>query len=104
MKVKSPTARKKKPPDNICDLTLYILDGTAKSVAASKNLKRIYDQHLQGRCRISVIDLAETPELAKEGDIVAVPALIKMFPLPIRKVIGDLSNTDRVLAGLGLRA
>ncbi|RPJ04992.1 MAG: circadian clock protein KaiB [Deltaproteobacteria bacterium] len=98
----SKTRKDKKVPDKIWDLKLYVIDRTLKSVAAFTNLTRICHDHLEGKCRISVIDIEKRPGLAKENQIVAIPTLVKTFPLPVRRVIGDLSNTERVLAGLDL--
>jgi circadian clock protein KaiB len=84
-------------------LKLYIAGQTPRSMAALANLKRIVDEHLDGRYEIEVIDLLENPQLAKGDQILAVPTLVKDLPLPLRKIIGDLSNTERVLIGLDLR-
>ena len=72
-------------------------------MAALANLKKIGDEHLGGQYQIEVIDLLENPQLAKGDQILAVPTLVKDLPLPMRKIIGDLSNTERVLVGLDLR-
>jgi len=96
------TRKDKKAPDQISDLELYVIDRTLKSVAAFTNLTRICHEHLEGKCHIKVIDIERNPRLAKESQIVAIPTLVKTFPLPMRRVIGDLSNTERVLAGLDL--
>ena len=98
----SKTRKDKKPLGKIYDLRLYVIDGTLKSVAAFTNLTKICHDHLEGRCHIAVIDIEKRPGLAKERQIVAIPTLVKIFPLPMQRVIGDLSNTERVLAGLGL--
>ena len=98
----SKTRKDKKPPDKIWDLKLYVIDRTLKSVTAFTNLTRICHEHLEDKCRIAVIDIEKSPQLAKENQIVAIPTLVKTFPLPMRRVIGDLSNTERVLAGLDL--
>ena len=84
-------------------LKLYIAGQTPRSMAALANLKRIVDEHLGGQYKIEVIDLLENPQLAKGDQIIAVPTLVKDLPLPVRKIIGDLSNTERVLVGLDLR-
>lgn len=99
----SKTGKGKRPPDEIWDLELYVIDRTLKSVAAFTNLTRICHDYLEGKCRIEVIDIERNPRLAKETQIVAIPTLLKTFPLPMRRVIGDLSNTERVLAGLDLQ-
>jgi circadian clock protein KaiB len=85
------------------DLRLYIAGQTARSVAALANLKRICDEHLEGRYRIEVIDLVERPQLARGDQILALPTLVRKLPPPIRKLVGDLSDTERVLVGLDLR-
>jgi len=84
-------------------LRLYVAGQTPKSVLAFTNLKQICEQHLQGRYAIEVIDLVETPQLARGDQIFAVPTLVRRLPEPIKKIIGDLSNTERVLVGLDLR-
>jgi len=98
----SKTRKEKKPPDKILDLKLCVIDQTMKSVAAFTNLRRICHEQLEDKCRIQVIDIERSPRLAKGNEIVAIPTLVKTFPLPMRRVIGDLSNTERVLAGLEL--
>lgn len=90
-------------PDVRWELRLYVAGQTAKSVRAFANLRRICEEHLQGRCSIEVIDLLQNPELAKDDQIVAVPTLIRKVPEPLRKIIGDLSNEERVLVGLDVR-
>jgi circadian clock protein KaiB len=83
-------------------LRLYVAGQTRKSLAAFVNLKRICKEHLGGRYRIEIIDLMENPELAKKDQILAIPTLVRRLPPPLRKIIGDLSNTDKVLVGLNL--
>jgi circadian clock protein KaiB len=83
-------------------LKLYVAGQTKKSLAAFANLKKICEEHLGGRYRIEVIDLLENPQLAKGDQILAVPTLVRKLPEPIKKIIGDLSNTERVLVGLDL--
>ena len=90
-------------PDETWELRLYIAGQTPKSVAAFNNLKRICEQYLAGRYRIEVIDLLQNPKLARDQQIVAIPTLIRNLPEPIRKIIGDLSDTERALVGLQLR-
>lgn len=85
------------------ELRLYVAGQTAKSVAAFANLKRLCEEHLHGCYSIEVIDLLENPQLAKGDQILAVPTLVRKLPEPIRKIIGDLSNTERVLVGLDIR-
>ena len=90
-------------PDEEYNLRLYVAGQTAKSLQAFANLKKICEEHLQGRYRIEVIDLLENPQLAKGDQILAIPTLVRKLPEPLRKIIGDLSDTDRVLIGLDLR-
>ncbi|MBI2514184.1 MAG: circadian clock protein KaiB [Opitutae bacterium] len=85
-------------------LRLYIAGATAHSVLAIRNLRRLCDEHLSNRYQIEVIDLLKNPQLAQGDQIVAVPTLVRRLPPPLRKIIGDLSNTERVLVGLDLRA
>ena len=85
------------------DLRLYIAGQTARSLAALTNLKRICDEHLDGRYRIEVIDLLERPQLARGDQILAIPTVVRKLPAPIRKLVGDLSDTERALVGLDLR-
>lgn len=83
-------------------LKLYVAGQTPKSLAAFANLKKICEKHLQGRYIIEVIDLLEKPELAEVDQIITIPTLIRSFPGPVRKIIGDLSNTENVLISLDL--
>jgi len=85
-------------------LRLYVAGATAKSVAALANLRRLCEEHLPGRYDIEVIDLLVNPKLAAGDQILAVPTLVRKFPEPIRKIIGDLSNEERVLVGLDIKA
>jgi circadian clock protein KaiB len=89
-------------PD-IWELRLYVAGQTPKALTAFSNLKKICEEHLAGKYRIEVIDLLENPQLARGDQIVALPTLVRNLPQPIRKIIGDLSNTERVLVGLDLR-
>ena len=84
-------------------LRLYIAGQTPKSVAAFANLKRLCEEHLSGRYKIEVIDLLENPQLAAGDQIVAIPTLVRKLPEPLRRIVGDLSNTERTLVGLQLR-
>lgn len=84
-------------------LRLYVAGQTDKSIAALKNLNRICETHLAGRYRIEVIDLFVNPTLAAGDQILAVPTLVRKLPEPIKKIIGDLSNEDRVLVGLDIQ-
>ncbi|HET9689812.1 MAG TPA: circadian clock KaiB family protein [Acidimicrobiales bacterium] len=85
------------------ELRLYVAGETPRSVAALANLRRICEEHLPGGHVIEVVDLLERPELARGEQIVAIPTLERRRPLPVRKIIGDLTNTERVLIGLDLR-
>ena len=85
------------------ELKLYVAGQTPKSLAALANLKKICDEHLQGRYKLHVIDLVKTPQLAQKDQILAIPTLVRKLPQPIRKIIGDLSDQNRVLVGLDLR-
>jgi circadian clock protein KaiB len=82
------------------NLRLYVAGQTPKSLAAIDNLRRMCDEHLRGRCKIEVIDLVRAPHRARTDDIIAIPTLIRRLPTPFRKIIGDLSDTDRVLVSL----
>ncbi|HEY3274978.1 MAG TPA: circadian clock KaiB family protein [Syntrophorhabdaceae bacterium] len=84
-------------------LRLYVAGQTPKSLAAFANLKKICDEHLSGKYRIEIIDLIENPTLAAGDQILAIPTLVRKLPEPVRKIIGDLSNAERVLVGLDLR-
>jgi circadian clock protein KaiB len=86
------------------ELRLYVAGQTPKSLIALRNLKSICEQHLQGRYRLHVIDLVKTPQLAQDDQILAIPTLVRNLPQPIRKIIGDLSDTQRVLVGLDIRS
>lgn len=81
-------------------LRLYVAGQTPKSIAALSNLKRLCESHLAGRYRIQVVDLLNQPHLARRDEIVVIPTLVRKLPPPIRRVIGDLSNEERVLVGL----
>ena len=85
------------------ELRLYIAGQTPKSVTAFANLNRLCEEHLAGRYRIEVIDLMQQPQLAAGDQIVAIPTLIRKLPEPLRRIVGDLSNTERTLVGLQLR-
>jgi circadian clock protein KaiB len=85
------------------DLRLYVAGQTPRSITALENLERICEEHLAGQYRIEVVDLLKDPKLARGDQILAVPTLVRKLPEPVRKIIGDLSNVDRVLVGLDLR-
>lgn len=98
------TARKKDQSDSsVWELRLYVAGQTPKSLAAFANLKKICEEYVPGMYKIEVIDLLENPKLAKGDQILAIPTLVRKLPEPVRKIIGDLSNTERVLIGLDLR-
>jgi len=96
------TATRKAPSDEWI-LRLYVAGQSARSAAALHNLEAICEQHLAGRYRIELIDLLKQPQLARGDQIVAVPTLVRHLPPPMKKIIGDLSNEERVLVGLDLR-
>lgn len=85
------------------ELRLYVAGQTPRSLAAIANLKAICEEHLKGRYHIQVIDLLVNPQLSQDDQIVAIPTLVRKLPVPIRKIIGDLSDTERTLVGLQLR-
>lgn len=85
------------------ELRLYVAGQTPKSLLAFANLKKLCEQHLAGEYRIEIVDLLEKPQLAKGDQIFAIPTLVRKLPTPIKKIIGDLSNTERVLVGLDIR-
>ena len=105
MKARRGTAKKtakKSVPSDEWILRLYVAGQSARSSAALRNLEAICEQHLAGRYRIEVIDLLKQPQLARGDQIVAVPTLVRHLPPPMKKIIGDLSNEERVLVGLDL--
>jgi circadian clock protein KaiB len=85
------------------ELRLYVAGQTPRSIAALENLERICEEHLAGKYSIEIIDLLKNPQLARGDQILAVPTLVRKLPEPVRKIIGDLSNEQRVLVGLDLR-
>jgi circadian clock protein KaiB len=89
--------------DEVYDLRLYVAGQTTKSIAAIANLRRICEENLKGKYRIEVIDLAKDPQLAKGDQIVAIPTLVRKLPPPLKKIIGDLSNEEKVLVGLDIQ-
>jgi circadian clock protein KaiB len=105
--VKATTPRKGKKAktdamEKVWNLRLYVAGQTQKSITAFANLKKICEEHLAGKYRIEVIDLLDNPALAKGDQILAIPTLVRKLPEPIKKIIGDLSNKERVLVGLDL--
>src|SRR5476651_2889842 len=107
MKTKTPTRRAsvspRRPTPKLWQLRLYVMDQTPKSVTAFANLKKICETHLKGRYHITVIDLMKQPQLAKGDQILAIPTVVRKLPAPMRTIIGNLSDTARVLVGLDLR-
>jgi len=95
--------RKTEPKKEIWSLRLYVAGQTPNSIRAIENMKRICEEFLKGRYDLEVIDIYQQPVLAKGDQIIAVPTLIKKLPLPLRKFIGDMSATERILVGLDLR-
>ena len=100
------TKKKKRKTDlqpETLELRLYVAGKTVRAIKAFTNLKKICEEHVKDKYRIEIIDLLENPQLAKGDQILAVPTLVRKLPQPVRKIIGDLSNTERVLVGLDLR-
>jgi len=97
------TARGPSGRPELWELRLYVAGQTPRAIAASENLKKICEEHLAGQYTIEVIDLLKNPQLASGDQILAVPTLVRKLPEPVRKIIGDLSNEERVLVGLDLR-
>lgn len=92
------------PEADLWELRLYVAGQTPKSIRAFGNLKKFCEEHLAGKYTIEIIDLLKNPQLARGDQIVAIPTLVRKLPEPMRKIIGDLSNTERVLVGLDLRS
>ena len=89
--------------DERFELRLYVAGRTPKSLAAVANLRRLCEEHVPGRYTIEIIDLLEQPQLAEGDEIIAIPTVVRKLPSPVRKIVGDLSNTERALVGLQLR-
>jgi circadian clock protein KaiB len=83
-------------------LRLYVTGMTPKSIQAIENVRKICDEHLQGRCELEIIDIYQQPDYAKTEQLIAAPTLIKKLPLPLRKFIGDMSQNERILVGLDI--
>jgi circadian clock protein KaiB len=101
-----PAKGKKKVPKfkrPLWELRLYVAGMTPTSIRAFENLKKLCEEHMHGAYKIQVVDLLERPKLASGDQIIAVPTLVRRLPTPVKKIIGDLSNTERVLVGLDLR-
>jgi circadian clock protein KaiB len=100
------TPEKRRKPEEepkAWELRLYVAGQTSRSLQAFANLKKICEEHLEGNYRIEIIDLLKNPQLAAGDQILAIPTLVRKLPEPVRKIIGNLSNTERVLVGLDLR-
>jgi circadian clock protein KaiB len=93
----------KEPDPELWELRLYVAGQTPNSIRAFANLKKIAEEHLKGKYTIEIIDLVKNPQLAAGDQILAIPTLVRKLPEPIKKIIGDLSNTERVLVGLDIR-
>jgi circadian clock protein KaiB len=100
---KSNALRSAQPVPQVWELRLYVAGQTPKCLAAFANLKRLCEAHLAGAYQIEVVDLLQRPQLAQGDQILAIPTLVRKLPAPIKRIIGDLSNTERVLIGLDLR-
>ena len=102
MKTKKSSASHRRPA-KLWQLRLYVTGSTPKSLTAFANLKKFCETHLKGRYRITVIDLVKQPQLAKGDQILAIPTVVRKLPKPVRTLLGNLSDTERVLVGLDLR-
>jgi len=100
-----PKSKRAAGPANpyVWNLRLYVAGHSAKCVAAVRNLNKFCEQHLAGRYHIEVVDLLENPRLARDDQILAIPTLVRKVPEPLRKIVGDLSDTERMLVGFNLR-
>jgi circadian clock protein KaiB len=103
MDTKKETSEGTKKPSDVWELRLYVAGQTQNSMRAFANLQKICEEHLKGKYTIEVIDLQKNPQLAAGDQILAIPTLVRKIPEPLRKIIGDLSNTERVLVGLDIR-
>ena len=101
--VSKPGKRAKRgAPGDVYDLRLYVAGQTPRSMAAFANLKRLCEMYMAGKYRIEVIDLMKKPQRAKDDQIIAIPTLVRRLPQPVRKIIGDLCDTQRALVGLDI--
>jgi circadian clock protein KaiB len=100
---KTPRKSKTENVEERYQLRLYVAGQTPKSITAFENLKRLCEEHLEGKYSIEVVDLLVNPQLARGDQILAIPTLVRKLPTPIKKIIGDLSNTERVLVGLDIK-
>ena len=101
--LKKPKSGARRKASKLWQLRLYVAGQTPKSLAALSNLTKICETHLRGTYSIEVFDLLERPQLSKGDQILAIPTMVRKLPVPVRKIIGDLSDTERVLVGLDLR-
>lgn len=101
---KKKSAARRRTAPSVFELRLYVAGQTPKSMAALANLQKICAEHLAGQYTIEVVDLLKNPTLARGDQILAIPTLVRKLPEPIKKIIGDLSNTERVLVGLDIRS
>jgi circadian clock protein KaiB len=104
MNQKTETSTETQKTSDMWELRLYVAGQTPNSMRAFANLQKICEEHLKGKYTIEVIDLLKNPQLAAGDQILAIPTLVRKLPEPIRKIIGDLSNTERVIVGLDIRA
>ena len=104
MSQKDKTPKRTENKSETWELRLYVAGQTPNSMKALANLKKLCEEHLKGQYIIEVIDLCKTPQLAAGDQILAIPTLVRKLPEPIKKIIGDLSNTERVLVGLDIRS
>ena len=106
IRVKSKTSRRKEKPvkekNDKWILRLYVAGQTPRAVTAFNNLKSICEEQLKGKYKIEVIDILQNPQLGRDDQILAIPTLVRKLPVPVRRIIGDLSNTERALVGLDL--
>ena len=102
-RVTNTPADKSGSPKEFWELRLYVAGQTQKSITAFANLKNIAEEHLAGKYRIEVVDVTQNPQLARNDQIIALPTQVRRLPPPMRKIIGDLSKTERVLIGLDLK-
>ncbi|HSQ48399.1 MAG TPA: circadian clock protein KaiB [Candidatus Deferrimicrobiaceae bacterium] len=103
MNGKNKTPKQTAEQSETWELRLYVAGQTSNSMKALANLKKIAEEHLKGKYTIEIVDLVKNPQLAAGDQILALPTLVRKLPEPIRKIIGDLSNTERVLVGLDIR-
>lgn len=101
---KKPAGSPEPSKDEVWNLRLYVAGQSSKCNAAVRNLNRFCEEHLAGHYRIEVVDLLENPRLARDDQILAIPTLVRKVPEPLRRIVGDLSNTERMLVGFDLQA